>query len=66
MGMWNRFSDNLGNNVGFHQGGEIHLENTSDEFKIKNINGYSDRFRNCEGDYNLYPVSFMLQWSKSS
>ena len=33
MGMWNRFSDNLGNNVGFHQGGEIHLENTSDGAK---------------------------------
>ena len=43
-----------------------YLENTSDEFKIKNINGYSDRFRNCEGDYNNYPISFMLQWSKSS
>jgi len=43
-----------------------YLENTSDEFKIKNVNGYSDRFRNCEGNYNHYPISFMLQWSKSS
>ena len=43
-----------------------YLENTSVEFKIKNVNGYSDRFRNCEGNYNHYPISFMLQWSKSS
>ena len=28
IGMWNRFSDSLGGKIGFHQGGEVHLENT--------------------------------------
>jgi len=42
-----------------------YLKNNSVQFKIRNVKGYSAKFQKCEGNYILYPLSFMFQWSEN-